>query len=59
MKLIKCSNSLKEGFIDDDNKILLYTDHQIFERYHRFKLKKGYQKSQQSFTLKEIYNLKK
>ena len=50
---------LHEGFIDNDLKISCFTDHQIFERYHRFKLKKGYQKSQQSFTLKEIYNLKK
>ena len=50
---------IHEGFIDHDLKISCFTDHQIFERYHRFKLKKGYQKSQQSFTLKEIYNLKK
>ncbi|MGB0423684.1 MAG: transcription-repair coupling factor, partial [Flavobacteriales bacterium] len=28
-----------EGFIDSELKILCYTDHQIFERYHRFKLK--------------------
>ena len=50
---------LHEGFIDNDLNISCYTDHQIFERYHRFKLKKGYSKSQQAFTLKEIYNLKK
>ena len=50
---------IHEGFRDDDLKISCYTDHQIFERHHRFKLKKGYTKSQQAFTLKEIYNLNK
>ena len=50
---------LKEGFIDVDLKLIAYTDHQIFERYHKFKLKEGYKKSQQALTLKEIYNLQK
>lgn len=51
--------ALHEGFIDKDLKIACYTDHQIFERYHKFKLKEGYKKSKQAFTLKEIYNLQK
>ncbi len=49
--------SLHEGFINNDLKIACYTDHQIFERYHRFKLKDGFRKNQQALTLKEIYNL--
>lgn len=49
--------SFHEGFINNDLKIACYTDHQIFERYHRFKLKDGYKKNQQALTLKEIYNL--
>ena len=32
---------LGEGFVDPDEKLLCYTDHQIFERYHRFRLKKA------------------
>tara|TARA_R110001592_G_scaffold53593_2_gene164295 strand:+ start:978 stop:4346 length:3369 start_codon:yes stop_codon:yes gene_type:complete len=47
---------LHEGFIDVDEKIVCYTDHQIFERYHKFRLKNGYAKKQ-SITLKEINNL--
>ncbi len=47
---------LFQGFIDDDLKIVCYTDHQIFERYHRFSLKNGYAKKQ-AITLKEISNL--
>ncbi len=31
--------TVHEGFVDHDLKICCYTDHQIFERYHRFKLK--------------------
>lgn len=46
-----------EGFINNDLKMACYTDHQIFERYHRFKLKDGFRKNKQALTLKEIYNL--
>ena len=48
--------SLYQGFIDLDEKIVCYTDHQIFERYHKFRLKNGYAKKQ-SITLKELNNL--
>ncbi len=47
-----------QGFIDEDQKIVCYTDHQIFERYHKFRLKNGYAKKQ-SITLKELTNLEK
>ena len=46
-----------EGFIDKENKILVYTDHQIFERYHRFRLKEGFKKSKEALTIKEIMSL--
>jgi len=49
--------SLYQGFIDDNLKIAVYTDHQIFERYHKFSLKNGYAKKQ-AITLKELTNLK-
>lgn len=45
--------SIYEGFIDLDSKVACYTDHQIFERYHKFSLKNGYTKKQ-AFTLKEL-----
>jgi len=47
---------LHQGFINEDEKIVCYTDHQIFERYHKFRLKNGYAKKQ-SITLKELTNL--
>lgn len=49
--------NIHEGFIDHDVKIACYTDHQIFERYHRFRLKETKQKTAQSITLKEILSL--
>ncbi len=49
--------NLHEGFIDNNLKIAAYTDHQIFERYHRFKLKEVKHKSAEAFTIKEILML--
>ncbi|MDD4108778.1 MAG: transcription-repair coupling factor, partial [Prolixibacteraceae bacterium] len=47
------SFTLHEGFIDHDLKICCYTDHQIFERYHRFKLKSR-KEQREAITLKEL-----
>ena len=48
--------SLHQGFVNEDTKTAVYTDHQIFERYHKFKIKNGYAKKQ-AITLKELTNL--
>ncbi|MBM3404057.1 MAG: transcription-repair coupling factor [Bacteroidetes bacterium] len=48
--------SIHEGFIDLDNRIACYTDHQLFNRYHRFVLRDGYV-AREALTLKEIFNL--
>ena len=47
---------LYQGFIDEENQIACYTDHQIFERYHKFSIKNGYAKKQ-TLTLKELNTL--
>jgi len=36
--------AIHAGFIDPDMQAACYTDHQIFERYHRYRLKKGFTK---------------
>jgi transcription-repair coupling factor (superfamily II helicase) len=51
-----CVLSIHQGFVNHDTKIVCYTDHQIFERYHKFHLKNGYAKKQ-AITLKELTNL--
>lgn len=45
--------SIHQGFIDQTHHIACYTDHQISERYHKFRLKEGYTKKQ-AITLKEL-----
>lgn len=48
---------LHSGFIDHDRKLACFTDHQIFERYHRYKVKASYTRSK-ALTLKELRELK-
>lgn len=48
--------SMFQGFVEEDTKTVCYTDHQIFERYHKFHLKNGYAKKQ-AITIKELTNL--
>ncbi len=47
---------LRSGFIDHQIKVALYTDHQLFERYHRFQTKTKYTKSK-ALTLRELQTL--
>ena len=47
---------MHQGFIDVDKRIVCYTDHQIFERYHKFRLKNNFAKKQ-AITLKELTSL--
>ena len=47
--------TLHTGFIDDQQKLALFTDHTIFERYHNFKLKSDkIRKNRAVMTLKDI-----
>ncbi len=48
--------SLSNGFIDNDIGLLCYTDHQIFNRYHRFKLREGFG-HKEVISIKELYDL--
>lgn len=48
--------SVHAGFIDDRLKIACYTDHQIFERFHRYKLRQGFTKDQ-AINLKMLREL--
>ncbi len=49
--------SIHEGFVDQEQKLAIYTDHQIFNRYHRFRLKEGFKRKDKTITLKELHNL--
>ena len=48
--------NIHEGFIDHDHKIVCYTDHQIFQRYHKYKVKQAYSKSK-AITLRTLRDM--
>lgn len=50
-------SELHEGFVDFEHQISVYTDHQIFDRYQRFKAKNSFAKSEQ-ITLKDLMQMK-
>lgn len=56
ISFIPIYHSLSNGFIDNDNKLLCYTDHQIFNRYHRFRLREGFA-NKEVISIKELYDL--
>lgn len=55
---IPVSKTLHEGFIDETLKICLFTDHQIFDRFHKYSLKSDRARSGKiALTLKELNQL--
>ena len=54
-EFIPVDRTLHEGFADDDLKICVFTDHQIFDRFHKYNLKSDKARSgKMALTLKEI-----
>ena len=49
--------ALSKGFIDLEQKVACFTDHQIFERYHKYAIRRGYSKSE-ALTIKALRELK-
>ena len=48
--------SIHEGFIDEGQKVVCYTDHQVFQRYHKYKVKQAYNKNK-ALTLRTLREL--
>ncbi|HUW93911.1 MAG TPA: CarD family transcriptional regulator, partial [Bacteroidales bacterium] len=48
--------NLHQGFTDHDLRISVYTDHQIFDRYHKFRIK-GFFTRRDSLTIRELTDL--
>jgi transcription-repair coupling factor (superfamily II helicase) len=48
--------SLRNGFVDHILKLVCYTDHQIFERFHRYRAREKFTKSK-ALTLRELQTL--
>ncbi len=49
--------SLGKGFVDHDERLLCYTDHEIFERYHKYTVR-DLRQTREAMTLKELFELK-
>jgi len=56
VQLYTVDSNIHEGFVDHDNRFFIYTDHQIFDRFHKHKLKTNFAK-QSAITLQEINEL--
>ena len=49
--------NLSHGFVDHSERVLCYTDHEIFERYHKYTVK-NLSAAHEAMTLKELFELK-
>lgn len=56
IQFVPVGTGIHEGFIDHDLKAVCYTDHQIFQRYHKYKVKQAYNKNK-ALTLKTLRDL--
>ncbi|MBK7432558.1 MAG: transcription-repair coupling factor [Chitinophagaceae bacterium] len=56
INVVPITTSIHEGFIDDDLKLVCYTDHQIFQRYHKYRVKQAFSKNK-ALTLKMLREL--
>lgn len=55
---IDVDNTLHEGFVDHDSRICVFTDHQIFDRFHKYNLKSDRARSGKlALSLKELHML--
>ena len=51
-------NTLHEGFVDDDKKICFFTDHQIFDRFHKYSLSSDKaRRGKAALTMKELQEM--
>jgi len=56
IQFVPVATSIHEGFIDEELKVVCYTDHQIFQRYHKYRVKQAYNKNK-AITLKTLRDL--
>ena len=53
---VPVNTPISKGFIDHDKKVICYTDHQIFQRYHKYNVKQAYSKGK-ALTLRALREL--
>lgn len=56
--LVRIPRAIHAGFVDDDTKNCYFTDHQIFDRYHRYSLKSERARSGKiALSIKELKDI--
>jgi transcription-repair coupling factor (superfamily II helicase) len=53
---VPVTTAISKGFIDHEKKAICYTDHQIFQRYHKYNVKQAYSKGK-ALTLRMLREL--
>lgn len=56
IEFVPVATAISKGFIDHDKKAICYTDHQIFQRYHKYNLKQAYSKGK-ALTMRALREL--
>ena len=56
INFVPIASAIHQGFVDNENGYVVYTDHQIFQRYHKYKIKQAYNKSK-AITLRALKEL--
>lgn len=56
ISFVSIPNAISKGFIDHEQKTVCYTDHQIFQRYHKYKVKQTYSKGR-ALTIRALREL--
>ena len=56
IRFVPVPAAIHEGFIDEDARLLCYTDHQVFQRYHKYRVKQAYNKSK-ALTIRALREL--
>lgn len=56
INFVPIPRSISKGFIDHEKKIVCYTDHQIFQRYHKYNVKQAYTKGK-AITMRALREL--
>lgn len=56
INFVPIPTAISKGFIDHEKKVVCYTDHQIFQRYHKYNVKQAYTKGK-ALTLRAIREL--
>ena len=55
VEFLRCQ--INHGYIDEDERLVCFTDHEIFERYHKYTVR-DFRDAHQALTLKELFELK-